>query len=162
MPLGARRTRCRWTLLLDATLQLDPHHLFDRPNLLPNVIRHLSGKRRLAPLFARGVLQLRGTRLRASSIESSGRGRRHWISRILLPRIGYLAFGSALPSRILGAPMALAGLCWLTLLSPTLTNYRSPYNLASGLLSEGLVMIWLLVKGVNDQQWKEQASTAGA
>jgi hypothetical protein len=76
--------------------------------------------------------------------------------------IGYLIFRSTFLSRILGAPMAFAGLCWLTFLSPTLTNYLSRYNLASGLLLEGLVMLWLLVMGVNVQQWKEQARAAGA
>jgi hypothetical protein len=34
----------------------------------------------------------------------------------------------------------------------------SPYNLASALLVEALVMLWLLVMGVNVQRWKEQAS----
>jgi hypothetical protein len=46
--------------------------------------------------------------------------------------IGYLIFRSTFLSRILGAPTALADLCWLTFLLPMLTNYLSPYNLASG------------------------------
>jgi hypothetical protein len=54
--------------------------------------------------------------------------------------------------------MAFAGLGWLTFLSTPLADYLSPYNLASGLLWEGLVMIWLCVMGVNVQRWKEQAS----
>src|ERR1700691_1963052 len=72
--------------------------------------------------------------------------------------IGYLIFKSTFLPRILGALMAIAGLCWLTFLSPPLANYLSPYNLASALLVEVLVMLWLLVMGVNAQQWKEQAS----
>ena len=71
--------------------------------------------------------------------------------------IGYLIFRSTFLPRILGALMALAGLGWLTFLSPPLANYLSPYNLASALLVEALVMLWLLVMGVNDQRWKEQA-----
>jgi hypothetical protein len=63
--------------------------------------------------------------------------------------------------RILGALTAIAGLCWLTLMSPALANYLSPYSLASALLVEGLAMLWLLVMGVNVQRWKEQASAAG-
>jgi uncharacterized protein DUF4386 len=72
--------------------------------------------------------------------------------------IGYLIFKSTFLPRILGALMAIAGLCWLTFLSPPLANYLSPYSLASALLVEGLVMLWLLVMGVNAQQWKEQVS----
>jgi hypothetical protein len=75
--------------------------------------------------------------------------------------IGYLIFKSAFLPRILGAPMALAGLGWLTYLSPPFANYLSPYNLASGILGQGLVMLWLLVMGVNAQRWNEQASAAG-
>jgi hypothetical protein len=72
--------------------------------------------------------------------------------------IGYLIFKSTFLPRILGALMAIAGLCWLTFLSPPLANYLSPYSLASALLVEGLVMLWLLVMGVNAQQWKKQVS----
>jgi heme A synthase len=75
--------------------------------------------------------------------------------------IGYLIFRSTFLPRILGAPMAFAGLCWLTFLSPQLAKYLSPYNLASGLLGEAPLMLWLIV-GVNVQRWKEQASAAGA
>jgi hypothetical protein len=57
--------------------------------------------------------------------------------------------------------MAFAGLAWLTFLSNPLVNYLSPYNLASGVLGQALVMLWLLVMGVNVQRWEEQASAAG-
>jgi hypothetical protein len=58
----------------------------------------------------------------------------------------------------LGALMAFAGLGWLTYLSERLANNLSPYNLASGLLGEGLVMLWLLVIGLNAQKWNELAT----
>ncbi|MGA2979305.1 MAG: DUF4386 domain-containing protein [Terriglobales bacterium] len=66
--------------------------------------------------------------------------------------IGYLIFRSTFLPRILGALMAIAGLCWLTFLSPPLANYLSPYSLASALLVEGLVMLWLLMMGVDVQR----------
>ena len=72
--------------------------------------------------------------------------------------IGYLIFRSAFLPRILGALKVLAGLCWLTYLSPPLVNHLSPYNLASAILAEAAVFLWLLVMGVNKQRWKEQAS----
>jgi len=74
--------------------------------------------------------------------------------------IGYLIFKSAFLPRILGVPLALAGLGWLTFLSPPLANYLSPYIQIFGFLAELALMLWLLVMGVNVQQWKEQASAA--
>jgi len=74
--------------------------------------------------------------------------------------IGCLIFRSAFLPRILGALMAIAGLCWLTFLLPPLANHLSRYSLATALLVEGLAMLWLLVTGVDVQRWKEQASTA--
>jgi hypothetical protein len=70
--------------------------------------------------------------------------------------IGYLIFRSTFLPRILGALMAVAGLGWLTFLSPPLANHLSPYNLASGILGQGLVMLWLLVMGVNVERWRQQ------
>jgi hypothetical protein len=40
----------------------------------------------------------------------------------------------------------------------TVANYLSPYNLASGLLGEEPVMLWLLVIGLNTQKWNELAT----
>jgi hypothetical protein len=74
--------------------------------------------------------------------------------------IACLIFRSTFLPRTLGLLAAIAGLCWLTFLSPTLASHLSPYNLASGLLAEGSVCLWLLVVGVNVQRWKEQASIA--
>jgi hypothetical protein len=71
--------------------------------------------------------------------------------------IGYLIFRSTFLPRILGALMAFAGLGWLTFLSPPLANYLSPWNMIPGILGEGMLTLWLLVKGVNAQRWMEQA-----
>jgi hypothetical protein len=74
--------------------------------------------------------------------------------------VGYLIFRSTFLPRILGALMVIAGLGWLTYMSNPLVNHLSPYNLASALLAEVSLMLWLLVMGVNAQRWKEQASAA--
>jgi hypothetical protein len=72
--------------------------------------------------------------------------------------IGYLIFRSTFLPRILGGLMAFAGLGWLTFLSPPLANHLSPYNLVLGFLAELFLMLWLLVKGVNVQRWRDQAN----
>jgi hypothetical protein len=63
--------------------------------------------------------------------------------------VGYLVFRSTSVPRSLGALMALGGVGWLTLLSPVLASYLSPYNLAVGILGEGSVCLWILVMDVN-------------
>ena len=76
--------------------------------------------------------------------------------------IGYLIFTSTFLPRILGVLMSFAGLGWLTFLWPPLASHLSPYILAPGVLGEGSLTLWLLVRGVNAERWKEQASGAGA
>jgi hypothetical protein len=65
--------------------------------------------------------------------------------------IGYLIFRSAFLPRFLGVLMALAGLGWLTFLSPPFADRLSPYNLVLGFLAELLLMLWLLVMGVKER-----------
>jgi hypothetical protein len=75
--------------------------------------------------------------------------------------IGYLIFRSTFLPRILGVMMALAGLGWLTFLSPPLANALLTYIEILGVLSEGLLMFWLLVLGVNAPDGKERATAKG-
>jgi len=74
--------------------------------------------------------------------------------------IGYLIVRSTFLPRVLGVLMAFAGLGWLTFLWPPLANHLSPYNLAAGILGEGSLTLWLLVRGVNVPRWNEQSSAA--
>jgi hypothetical protein len=73
--------------------------------------------------------------------------------------LGYLIFRSAFLPRILGILMACAGLGWLLFLSP-LANHLSTFLKVLGFLAELSLCLWLLVMGVNDQRWKEQAGAA--
>lgn len=74
--------------------------------------------------------------------------------------IGYLIVRSRFLPRVLGVLMALGGLSWLTFASPALSARLAPYNLAPGMLGEGALTLWLLVAGLNEQRWMEQAATA--
>lgn len=75
--------------------------------------------------------------------------------------IGYLIFRSSFLPGILGALMAFAGLGWLTFLSTSVAHRLEPYNLVPGLIGEGALTVWLLVKGLNEQRWHAQASATG-
>jgi hypothetical protein len=71
--------------------------------------------------------------------------------------IGCLIFRSAFLPRILGVLMALAGLGWLTFLSPPLASHLSPTIVILGFFAELSLCLWLLVMGVNVQRWQAQA-----
>ena len=75
--------------------------------------------------------------------------------------IGYLIFKSTFLPRILGVLMALSGLGWLMFLSPRLANYLLTYIEVIGIIAEASLMLWLLVKGVRVERWREQASAPG-
>jgi hypothetical protein len=72
--------------------------------------------------------------------------------------IGYLVFKSTFLPRVLGLFMAVAGLGWLTFLSPSLGLGLSPFVDIVGFVAEMLLMLWLLVKGVDVPRWREQAA----
>lgn len=68
--------------------------------------------------------------------------------------IGYLAYRSRLLPRVVAALMALAGLGWLTFLSPPLHHVLADYTNITGLVGEGVFALWLLVMGVNTTKWR--------
>jgi hypothetical protein len=80
--------------------------------------------------------------------------------------VGYLIFRSGYLPKTIGVLMQIAGVCYLTnsfalILSAAVANRLFPAILVPAFIGEVSLCLWLLVKGVNVQRWKEQASAAG-
>ena len=73
---------------------------------------------------------------------------------------GYLIIKSTFLPRILGVLAVLAGLGMLTFLHLPLGYRLFTYTAPLGLLGAVSQILWLLVVGVNEQRWKEQAGAA--
>jgi hypothetical protein len=76
--------------------------------------------------------------------------------------IGYLIVRSTFLPRILGVLLAIGASSYIissfaTFLSPAFGARLSPFIVPAALLGEGSLTLWLLVMGVNEQRWKEQA-----
>lgn len=70
---------------------------------------------------------------------------------------GFLIFRSMFLPRFLGALSMVGGLGWLTFIYPPLGNQLFSYIVLVALLGSVTQILWLLIKGVNVEQWKRLA-----
>jgi len=70
---------------------------------------------------------------------------------------GYLIFNSTFLPRFLGVLSVIGGLGWLTFLYPPLGLQLFPYILLVAMIGSISSILWLLIKGVNVEQWKKRA-----
>lgn len=67
--------------------------------------------------------------------------------------IGYLALTSTFIPRIVGALLMVTGLAWLTYIAPNAAVRLVPVNVAVAFLGEAVMIVWLLLRGVDEEKW---------
>jgi Domain of unknown function (DUF4386) len=75
---------------------------------------------------------------------------------------GYLVIRSTFLPRVLGWLAVLGGIGWLAFLSPPFGDRMFSFIAVLGIVGALANIGWLLVVGVNEQRWREQASLAEA
>ena len=69
--------------------------------------------------------------------------------------LGVLILRSRFLPHWLGWPLIVAGLGWLAYLNPMVAQHASIVIFPVGFLAEFALMLWLLLRGVDEAQWKE-------
>lgn len=75
---------------------------------------------------------------------------------------GYLIIKSTFLPRFLGVVALVSGFGWLAYLSPALGSALFYYLIAFAILGVLLTSGWLLVRGVDERRWQEQARVTAA
>lgn len=74
---------------------------------------------------------------------------------------GWLIIRSTFLPRVLGWISVVGGIGWLAFLWPPLGYRLFMYVAAVGILGSLATIVWLIVVGVNEERWSEQARAAG-
>ncbi|MBL7996585.1 DUF4386 domain-containing protein [bacterium] len=95
------------------------------------------------------------------NLQSQGYGISLLLFAFYFPIIGYLIYKSNFLPRILGLIYTLAGIGYLSnslamFLFPPILAVLFPYSLLPAFIGESSMCLWLIVKGVNMEKWKEQ------
>jgi hypothetical protein len=139
--------------------------------LAGSIIKTFSRVFFILPLFVLGgahslsvfsVEQLRALALLFLKVNDRGAGMALVFFGFYALLTGYLIIRSTFLPRVLGLLSVVGGLGWLTFLYLPLGHLAFPYVAIFALLGAASLIVWLLVFGVNEQRWKEQASAAGA
>lgn len=72
--------------------------------------------------------------------------------------IGILILRSAFLPHALGWLNAVAGIGWVVFLAPLHIHFLAVLIETFGFIAEAALMVWLLVKGVEEQKWVEEAA----
>jgi hypothetical protein len=79
---------------------------------------------------------------------------------VSVPLNGYLIFRSTFLPRWLGVIWMIAGLCWFTFIYPPFGSSIFKFTAPVGLLIVIVMIFWLLVFGVDERKWRDQAGVA--
>jgi hypothetical protein len=71
---------------------------------------------------------------------------------------GYLIFKSTFLPRWLGVMGMIAGLCWLLYLYPPLGRAAFGITALYGLLVSVVMILWLVIRGVDEEKWRTLAA----
>ena len=137
--------------------------------LAGSIIKTFSRVFFIVPLFVLGgahslsvfsVEQLRALALLFLKVNDRGAGVALVFFGFYALLTGYLIIRSTFLPRILGVVSVIGGLGWLSFLYLPLGHVAFPYVAVFALLGAAALIVWLLVFGVNEQRWREQASGA--
>jgi hypothetical protein len=136
--------------------------------LTGSIIKTFSRVFFVAPLFILGgahylsvfsVEQLQALALLFLKVNDRGAGIALVFFGLYAILTGYLIIKSTFLPRILGVLSVVGGLGWLTFLYPPLGGRLFVFLAIFAILGAGSLIVWLLVFGVNEQRWKEQAGS---
>ncbi len=72
--------------------------------------------------------------------------------------LGVLTLKATFLPRAIGVLLIVAGLGWLTYVSPPLTEKLGVLAIAPGMIGEAALTFWLLAAGVNPERWRAQST----